>query len=77
MVLRGALGQILAGLALGVPAALFANRIIASQLYEVGAYDPFAHSAATLILTLTATAAGCIPAWRAASIDPVNALRTE
>lgn len=50
---------------------------MASQLYGVGAYDPLALVAATLVLALCATAAGFIPARRAASIEPMQALRTE
>jgi predicted permease len=77
MVLRGALGQVLAGLLLGIPAALYGGHLIASQLYKVGSYDPEALAAATLLLSLCACAAGYIPARRAASIDPMRALRTE
>jgi macrolide transport system ATP-binding/permease protein len=77
MVLRGALIQIAFGLALGIPAALVAGHLMASQLYNVGAYDPLALTGATLVLALCATFAGFIPARRAASIDPMRALRTE
>jgi len=77
MVLRGALWQILVGLGLGVPAALLAGHLMASQLYGVGGYDPLALGGATLVLGLCAAAAGFIPARRAASIEPMKALRTE
>jgi len=77
MVLRGALWQILFGLALGIPAALFAGHLMASQLYGVGAYDPMALAGATLVLALCAALAGFLPARRAASIEPMQALRTE
>jgi ABC-type antimicrobial peptide transport system permease subunit len=77
MVLRGALWQILFGLALGVPAALFAGHLMASQLYGVGAYDPMSLACATLVLALCAAVAGFLPARRAASIEPMLALRTE
>ncbi len=77
MVLRGALWQILVGLALGIPAALFAGHLMASQLYGVGSYDPLAFVGATLVLGLCATLAGFLPARRAASIEPMKALRTE
>ncbi len=77
MVLRGALWQILVGLGLGIPAAMLAGHLMASQLYGVGAYDPLALVGATLVLGLCATAAGFIPARRAASIEPMQALRTE
>ncbi|MGA7765390.1 MAG: ABC transporter permease [Candidatus Sulfotelmatobacter sp.] len=77
MVVRGALGQILVGLSVGIPAALLAGHLMASQLYEVGGYDPLALVSAVLVLGLCATAAGFIPARRAASIEPMQALRTE
>jgi predicted permease len=77
MVLRGALWQILVGLGLGVPAALLAGHLMASQLYRVGSYDAGALLGAIAVLALCATAAGFIPARRAASIEPMQALRSE
>ena len=77
MVLRGALWQILIGLALGIPAALYAGHLMESLLYGVVSYDPVALVGAPLALVLCAAAAGFIPARRAASIEPMQALRTE
>jgi ABC-type antimicrobial peptide transport system permease subunit len=77
MVLRGALWQIAIGLAIGVPAALFTGRLMASLLYGVGAYDPMAFLGAAAVLAGCATVAGLIPARRAASIEPMLALRRE
>ena len=77
MVLRSALLQIVLGLALGIPAALFAGQLVASQLYGVGAHDPWALTGATLVLAFCAAVAVFIPARRAASIEPMQALRTE
>ena len=77
LVLRGALWQILVGLGLGIPAALFAGHLMASLLYGVGGYDPLALVGATLVLGLCATVAGFLPARRAASIEPMQALRTD
>ena len=77
LVLRSALWQVLIGLAIGTPAAFFAGRLMASLLYGVSAYDPLSFVAATGILALCAFTAGFIPARRAASIDPMRALRTE
>ena len=77
LVMRSALWQILVGLGFGIPAALLAGHLMASQLWGVGSYDPRALAAATLVLALCATAAGFIPARRAASIEPMRALRTE
>jgi len=77
LVLRGALWQILAGLAFGIPAALVAGHLMSSQLYEVQGYDPLALSGAITVLALCAAVAGFVPARRAASIEPMRALRIE
>jgi predicted permease len=77
MVLRGALGQISLGLGLGIPAALLAGHLMASQLYGVAGYDPSALASATLVLGLCAATAGFLPAQRAALLEPMQALRTE
>jgi predicted permease len=77
LVLRGVLVQIGLGLALGIPAALLAGHFMKSQLYGVGSYDPTALVGAAAVLTVCAIIAGFIPARRAASIEPMRALRTE
>jgi len=77
MVMRGVLWQVVIGLVLGIPAALYAGTLMKSLLYGVGNYDPWALAGAPLLLVLCATAAGFIPARRAASIEPMQALRTE
>ena len=77
MVMRGALWQILIGLAVGIPGALLAGHFMASFLYEVKAYDPLAFLGAILLLAICAAVAGFIPARRAASIDPLQALRSD
>jgi len=77
MVMRGAMMQILIGLVLGIPAALYAGYLMKVLLYGVDSYDPLAIAGAPLMLVLCAALAGFIPARRAASIDPMQALRTE
>ncbi len=77
IVMRGIGIQVAIGLALGIPAALLAGHLMASQLYGVGAYDPWSLAGATVVLALCAAVAGLVPARRAASIDPMQALRTE
>ena len=76
MVMRGALWQILIGLVLGIPASLYAGYLMNSLLYNVAATIPWPWPA-RLRAPLCAAAAGFIPARRAASIEPMQALRTE
>ena len=77
MVMRGALAQILIGIALGVPAALVAGHFMSSQLFEVRGYDPLSLAGAVVVLGACAAIAGFIPARRAAAIEPMKALRIE
>ncbi len=77
LVLRGVIRQIGLGLALGIPCALLIGYFMRSQLYEVRWYDPVGLIGATALLTICALAAGFIPARRAASIEPMKALRAE
>ncbi len=76
-VLRSALLQIVIGLALGIVLALVGAHFAASQLYGVTPYDPWAIAGAALALAFCAALASLIPARRAASIEPMQALRTE
>ena len=77
LVLRGAFLQILIGLALGIPISIGCSRLIANQLYQVKGWDPLVLSISILALGLCAFLASIIPAQRAASINPVTALRIE
>jgi predicted permease len=77
LVLRGASSQVGLGLAIGIPVALLGGHFMSSQLYGVHTYDPFALAAAILVLSTFAAVAGFIPARRAASIEPMKALRAE
>jgi macrolide transport system ATP-binding/permease protein len=77
MVLRGAIGQVVIGLIVGIPIALAAGRALSSQLFGVKAYDIGVLAAALVILSACAAVAGLLPARRAASIDPMQALRAE
>jgi predicted permease len=77
MVLRTAVLQVLVGLALGIPAALLAGHLMSRLLYQVSDADPLAFVGTTIVLGICAAVAGFIPAHRAASIDPMRALRSE
>lgn len=75
MVLRGAFSQIGIGLALGIPAAIGAGQLMKNQLFGVQAWDPAMLLLATLMLGCAALLASAIPARRAASVEPMVALR--
>jgi predicted permease len=77
LVMRNAFAQVGLGLAIGIPLALLAGRLVSGQLYGVQPYDPLSLGLAVLILAGAAALAGFIPARRAASIEPMKALRTE
>jgi predicted permease len=77
LVLRAASWQVGLGLVIGIPVALLAGHFMSSQLYGVSTYDPITLAVAVLVLAAFAAIAGFIPARRAASIEPMNALRTD
>jgi predicted permease len=77
LVLRSAFKRVVVGLALGLPLAVGAGRLISAQLYGVSFWDPLALTIAATSLAACAFFAAIIPAGRAASISPMSALRTE
>jgi len=77
MVLHGAFRRVAVGLALGLPLAVGAGRLLSAQLYNVQFWDPLALGLAAIALAVCAGCAAIIPATRAASISPMSALRAE
>ena len=77
MVLRETLALMLAGIALGVPAATAATRLLESALYGLEPGDPTTVATTAAILLGVALCASYIPARRALTVDPVVALRHE
>jgi predicted permease len=77
MVLRGAFLQVGIGLAIGLPLSVLAGRLMSAQLFQVRGWDPKILIGSTIALALCAMIASILPARRAASIDPLKALRTE
>jgi predicted permease len=76
-VLRESLRITLAGVLIGLVFALGLSRIVGNYLYGVKATDPLTYAAAIFVLMLAAISASYIPARRAASVDPMQALRNE
>ena len=77
MVLRGAFQQIGLGLLIGVPLVVATGRILSSKLFRVQSFDPLILAGAIFALAVCAFIAGFVPARRAATIEPVDALRME
>jgi putative ABC transport system permease protein len=77
MVLAGAFLQVGIGLGIGIPAAIGAGKLMTVQLFSVQPWDPVMLTVATLLLGVAALVASLVPAWRAASVEPMAALRTE
>jgi ABC-type antimicrobial peptide transport system permease subunit len=65
------------GLCIGIPLAMLSGRALAHQLYSVPRFDPLVLGGAVFVLCLCAVAAALVPARRAASIEPMEALRIE
>ena len=77
MVMRAVALQSAAGLVIGIPLALGAGRVLASKFFGVHMFDLAVFVIATLALGFSAVIAGFLPARRAASIEPMQALRAE
>ena len=77
LVLREVVVLVAIGLAIGVPAALGLSRLVSSQLFGLSARDPLTLMLAVAVLAIVGAAAGYLPARRAASVEPVRALRYE
>lgn len=77
MVLRGAFAQVGVGLLIGVPSAIAVGRTMSTEMFGVASYDPLVLGASITALGLAALTASVLPAWRAAAVDPMEALRTE
>jgi predicted permease len=77
LVVRQAAVPVVGGVVIGLAMALVATRWVASLLYETRAVDPAAVLASVVVLLAAALLAAMLPARRAASVDPMKALKTE
>lgn len=77
MVMGNAFSQVGIGLAIGIPAAIGAGKLMSDQLFGAKPWDPIMIASAVLLLVLAALLASFIPARRAAGVEPMVALRSE
>jgi predicted permease len=77
MVLRESLWVLIAGLAAGIPLTYFAAKQLKSMLYQMSPFDPLSFALAVAAMVAVSSCAALVPARRAASIEPMQALRTE
>jgi ABC-type antimicrobial peptide transport system permease subunit len=77
MIMRESLALLAIGTVLGLPLAAMATRIIKGQLFAMDAVDQISFVVALLVVCLMTVIAGWLPARRAASVNPVTALRCE
>jgi ABC-type antimicrobial peptide transport system permease subunit len=77
MILRDSLSLTAIGIVAGIPLAMFVGRALTSSLYGIKPLDSVTYSLAVAGVTLVALLASAVPASRAASVDPLKALRTE
>ena len=76
-VLREALVLVLVGIAIGIPIALGALRLISSMLFGLKPTDPLTLAGAIVFMLAVAAIAGYLPARRASRVEPMVALRSE
>ncbi|MFY9937926.1 MAG: FtsX-like permease family protein [Silvibacterium sp.] len=77
LILRNASVLVVCGLGLGLMCTWIATRLLKSFLFGVGQHDPFTVMTVSVLFVVCGLMAAFVPARRAASIDPMQALRTE
>lgn len=77
LILREGIAIALAGLALGLVSAIALGRLLTRFLYGTTPSDPVTYGVAAVLVAAVVLAACVIPAWRAAKVDPMVALRYE
>ena len=77
LMVADAVAMVAAGTAIALPLVWGLRRLVEAQLFGVQALDAPTIAVASLVLALVALAAAMLPAWRAASVSPTEALRFE
>jgi ABC-type antimicrobial peptide transport system permease subunit len=76
-VFRQGLALMASGAAIGAAGALWATQTLSHILFQVSPLDPVSFACAIAVLAIISSCACLLPAWRAARLDPIQALRTE
>jgi putative ABC transport system permease protein len=77
LVVRQALTSVSLGVAVGLTATAVASRAVVTLLFGVSPIDPVTYAGGTALLLAVSAIACCIPAWRAARIDPATTLKAQ
>ena len=77
LVLMDVLRLVGIGIVVAIPCSAMLGRLLRSQLFGVSVTDPFTLGAVVLLIALVALVATIMPAWRASTVNPTTALRTE
>jgi ABC-type antimicrobial peptide transport system permease subunit len=77
LVLRQGLRLTVTGVIIGIGVAMLATRMLATLLFGISHVDPATYVGVVVLLVATSVVASALPAWRAARVDPVTALRSE
>jgi ABC-type antimicrobial peptide transport system permease subunit len=77
LVLNESMRLVLFGVIVGIPGAVAFTKAASSMLFGLSPVDPASLALAAFVLATTGIAASAAPAWRAAHLDPVSALRVE
>ena len=72
-----AIAIVTVALAIGVLAAFMLTRLMSNMLYKISPHDPLAFGSAIAVITIASLVACFFPAWRAARVDPIQALREQ
>jgi ABC-type antimicrobial peptide transport system permease subunit len=77
MIVRRGLSLSIIGAGVGVAISVLISRLLSGLLYGIRPTDPVTFAATTVLLILVGTVASCVPAYRAARMDPMKTLREQ